>query len=134
MTVLYSSSKIIHSQGGCYFEMCCQPLRNICITNDQGYVPICRNRVSQSSPFLIHNLFPEHLSSFPFLLMIALLNLIFTQQYFVDCCLSFALYFLAIVLSVLLQITASDTPLVSSSFTCTGIYLLSNKLLNLRAY
>ena len=89
-------------------------LWNICVTNDQGYVPLvvitswsfshsCKTLVKQELPTL-----PEHLSSPPVFSGVCVTRSLVLCVCFIDGCLSFCFFFLlAIVLSVL-QFTDSD--------------------------
>ena len=102
-------------------------LWNICVTNDHRYVPLVVStsrsfphlwlitgfvtRVTRRVPLVEQELLtlPEHLSSPLFLVGFVLLDLLFYMCVFC-CCLSFVLFLLIIVLSVLLWYKDSDYP------------------------
>jgi hypothetical protein len=105
----------------------CWPLWNICDTNDHGYVPLVVNN-SRSFPrsWLITGFvtrltsrvslveqelltLPEHPRSYPGFSGVRVTRSLVLYVCFVDCCLFFCTFLLAIVLSVL-RYTDSDYP------------------------
>jgi hypothetical protein len=104
------------------------PLRNICVTNDYGYVPLVVS-TSQSFPrsWLITGFvtrltrrvslveqelltLPDHLGSPSVFSGVRATRSLFLYVCFADLCLSFCTFLLAIILSVLLRYTDSDYP------------------------
>ena len=114
-------------------------LRNICVTNDQGSVPLvantsrsfphsrlitgCVSRLTWQVPLVEQELpiLPEHLSSPPVFSEVRVTRSLVWYVCFVDRCLSFCTFHLAIVLSVL-RYTDADCPFVS--YTMYFGYLL----------
>jgi hypothetical protein len=104
------------------------PLWNICVTNDHGYVPLEVNtspyfphswlitgfvtRLTRRVSFVEQELLTlsEHLSSPPGFSGVPVTRSAGLYVCFVDRCLSFVLFLLAIMLSVLLRYTDSDYP------------------------
>jgi hypothetical protein len=100
------------------------PLWNICVTNDNGYVPLVINtsrsfphswsitgfvtRLTRRVPLVEQEIptLPEHPSSPPVFSWVRVSRSLVLWVCFVDCCLSF--FLLAIVLSVFLRLTDSD--------------------------
>ena len=92
-----------------------------------GFVTILTRRVSLVEQELLT--LPEHLSLSPVFSGVRVTRSLVLRVCFVDRCLSFCTFLLAIVLSVLLRYTDSDTPLVSpnssSAHDSTNVLLLS---------
>ena len=105
-----------------------------CVTDDHGYVPLVVNtswsfphsrfitefvtRLTRRVPIVEQELptLPEHLSSSSVFSGVRVTRSLVLYVYFVDRCLSFCTFSLAIALSFLLRYTDSDyLPLVSSS-------------------
>ena len=100
-------------------------IQNICVTNDNGYAPLVVNTFRSFPHSWLINGFvtrltlvppveqerltlPEHLSSLPVFSGVRVTRSLVLYICFVDRCLSFCLFLLVIVLSVLLRSTESD--------------------------